>query len=436
MRALGYRAVDMLVDHYTRLPDLPVFSKATLPELQEPLPEQPAPDPLLRLTEVVKHAMLTNHPGFLAFIPSPSNFVSVIGDLLTSGYNLFAGTWLEASGAAQIELVTIDWLRQLCGLPDGTRGLFVSGGSVANLTALAVARERRLDGAPHPAARIYTSDQTHSSILRAVKLLGFQEHQLVKLPSDDSYRLNVHQLSKRIHQDRVQGLKPFAVVANAGTVNTGAVDPLLQLSALCRRDHLWLHVDGAYGAGGAISRKVRSQLAGLELADSLTLDGHKWLFQPYELGCVLVREGEALRQTFAVQAEYLTDLDPGPGEVNFCDLGIQLTRSFRALKLWLSLQTFGREAFEQAVDQGVAMCEWAQSHLQETGWEIVTPAQLAILTFAPREGEVKARPDLGVTTTMLRGRRVYRLCTIHPGSTREDVARRLKSLKFQPHPSE
>ena len=458
MRALGYRVVDILVEHFEQLRDKPVTRKTDRPtlekQLREPLPEQgtDAAQVLQRVEQVVfSNIMHLDHPRFFAFVPSPSNFVSVMADALVSGYNVFAGTWLEASGPAEIELVTIDWLRQLCGLPDSAGGLFVSGGSVANLTALATARHVRLrDNAQD--AIVYCSDQTHSSIDRGLRVMGFDPSQIHKLPSDEMYRLPLTDLQHAVAEDRATGKTPFCVIANAGTVNSGAVDPLPALAEFCRQEGLWLHADGAYGAAAVLCDKGRALLEGIALVDSLSLDPHKWLFQPYEIGSVLVRESRWLQETFHIMPEYLKDIVKGEEEINYCDYGIQLTRSFRALKLWMSLKTFGLAAFRQAVARGFTLTEMAEEALRKSAcWEIVTPAQMGIVTFrfvpesrVPSPAEIDAINQrivdqmiadgfAMVSTTSLRGRIVLRLCTINPRTTENELQETIQKLESFGH---
>jgi aromatic-L-amino-acid decarboxylase len=444
MRELGYRVVDVLVDHFEQLPAKPATRRVTRHELEarlrEVLPEHgtDAVDLLVQLErDVFGSIMHLDHPRFFAFVPGPSNFVSVMADALASGFNVFAGTWLEGSGPAQIELVTVDWLRQACGLPDSGGGLFVSGGSIANITALAVARHIKL-GEGWERAVIYCSDQTHSSIERGLHLLGFRGGQLRKIESDDGFRVDLVALERAVEVDRAQGLLPFCVVANAGTTNTGAVDPLPALARYCRREGLWFHVDGAYGAPAVLCDRGKRLLAGLEFADSLALDPHKWLFQPYEIGCVLVRDAGWLRRAFHILPEYLVDIEGREGEVNFCDYGIQLTRGFRALKLWLSLKAFGAVAFRQALDRGFELAERAEMVIRQLpDWELVTPAQLGIVTFryappgvAPHQLDRLNRALIGamtadgfamVSSTALKQQTVLRMCSINPRTTEADI---------------
>jgi aromatic-L-amino-acid decarboxylase len=451
MRALGYRVVDMLVEHFENLREKPVTRKAgraALEErLREPLPETGA-DPFRLLDQlqhdVFGHIMHLDHPRFFAFVPGPSNFVGVMGDTLAAGFNVFASTWLEASGPAQVELVTIDWLREACGLPSSGGGLFVSGGSMANITALAVARHVKL-GTHVDDALVYCSDQTHSSVARGLRVLGFQPHQLREVASDDRFRLDLGALAEMVQNDRLAGRVPFCIVANAGTTNTGAIDPLPELADYCQREDLWLHVDGAYGAAAALSTRGRALLEGLGRVDSLTLDPHKWLFQPYEIGCVLVRDARWLTAAFSMYAEYLDDAEAEEHEVNFFDRGIQLTRGFRALKLWLSFKVFGRSGFEAAINRGFDLAEKAEAEIRGLeDWEVATPAQMGILTFryappslTPEErnrrnqalvDQIIASGFAMVSSTELRGRSVLRMCTINPRTTADDVRETLRRL--------
>lgn len=450
MRAFGYLVVDTLIEHFDTVREGPARVKGVRPDLEsalrEPLPLQ-GTDPselVRRLNETVFSTMMhVDHPRSFAFVPNAGNFISTMADALASGFNPFVGTWFGGSGPAQIELVTIEWLRQLCGLPETAAGLFVSGGSIANLTALAAARHARL-GFDIKQATIYFSDQTHSCVERSLSILGFAPAQVRKLRSDCHFRLPIAALERELAADRALGRRPFCVIANAGTTNTGAVDPLPELARFCRRENLWLHVDGAYGAAAVICDRGRKLLDGLELVDSLSLDPHKWLFQPFEIGCVLLRDRHILKDAFRIMPEYLRDVHRFEEEVNFCDYGIQLTRSFRALKLWLSLKVFGLEAFRSAVERGFELAEIAEARLRDADcWQIVTPAQMGIVSFryvvpglsAAELDCINERIAARITesgfavlaSTTLLGRTTLRMCTINPrtsgGDIRETIAR-------------
>jgi glutamate/tyrosine decarboxylase-like PLP-dependent enzyme len=444
MRSLGYRVVDLLVDHFAgegeegtgRAP-----SRAELEaRLREDLPEA-GQDPHAVLdqveADVLPNTMRVDHPRFFGFVPGPNNFIGVLADALAAGFNVFSGTWISGAAAAQVELVVIDWLRELCGLPDTARGLFTSGGSMANVTALAAARHAVLDDEVTDAVA-YCSDQTHTSVDRALRLLGFGPDQLHRLPADDRFRLDPNALRDAVRADRADGRRPFCVVANAGTTNTGAVDPLPALATVAAEENLWLHVDGAYGAAAVVCERGRERLAGLDRADSLTMDPHKWLFQPFEIGGVLVRDERHLRRAFRLEAEYLADAVGEADEVNFSAYGIQLTRSFRALKLWMTLKVFGRKHVAAAVRRGFERAEQAERLLHDRDdWAIVTPAQMGIVTFrcVPdgwTEEEIDAlnrrlapalseEGEMFLTKTSLHGRPVLRLCPINPRTTDADL---------------
>src|SRR5436190_8705507 len=388
MRQLGYRVVDILVRHFADGRDEPVGAKGTPGDLIARFADGPPEGPtdmrqlLSRLEkDVFPNNLHVDHPRFFAFVPGPGNFVSTMADALASGFNVFNGTWLGGSAAAAIELNVIDWFRGFCGFPESAGGLFVSGGSAANLTALHAARAATL-GDRTEGATIYFSDQTHYSVERALRVIGFSPGQFRKIPSNDSYRLPVESLRDAIRADRSAGLRPFCVVANAGTTNTGSVDPLPELADLCATEDMWLHADGAYGAASVLCERGRQKLAGLDRVDSLSLDPHKWLFQPFECGCVLARDAAQLKSAFQLMPEYMRDVHRNTAETNQADYGIQLSRGFRALKVWLSINTFGLAAFRDAITRGFELAEFAERELRSRPiCEIVSPASMAIVAF-------------------------------------------------------
>jgi len=414
MRRLGYKVVDRIVDHLGELRDLPPIRVGDAEELRAavggPPPEEPGePEAALDalFEQVLPFVQHPDHPRFFARIGSPSNYMSVLGDLLASGFNVFTGSWTGGSGPSTVELVVVDWLRSICGMPEGSEGVLVTGGSVASLVGLAAARTARGPGV------VYVSPEGHGSVARAARLLGLQTRVLPALTAD------------AVRAAAKEDDAAMCVAATAGTTSTGAVDPLEDLAEL----DLWLHVDGAYGAPAVLTERGRAALAGLERADSLVLDPHKWLFQPYEIGCVLVREPELLERTFALSGVYLRDTMGG--EVNFRDRSVQLTRGGRALKLWLSIRVFGLAAFRDAIDHGIALAEHAEALLRERpGWEVVSPAQLAIVCFR-RDGDDELQTRLAAamvadgfaapSTTEVDGRVALRLCTINPRTTFNDV---------------
>ena len=444
MREFGYQVIENLIEYYETRREKPVAEMldydALDAMLREPLPKTGTPwrDVLAQFErQVVDTSNRVDHPRFFAYIPLANNFVSVMADALAAGYNVFNAVWLQGPGAAQIERLTVDWLRQIFGLPARAGGTFVSGGSVANLTGLAVARQIVLAGDMRNAVA-YCSDQIHFAISRGLRVLGFAPEQLRKISSDENYRLSIVKLEEAVAADRAAGKRPFCVIASAGTTNTGAVDPLETLADFCEREKLWLHVDGAYGAPAMMTARGERALAGLERVDSLALDAHKWLFQPIECGIVLVRDRRWLAQTFKETSEVLKDVQLEGEEINFMYQGIQLTRQFRALKLWMSFKVFGLDAISQAIDAGFDNAEKAETLLREAGcWEIVTAAQMAIVTFRyrPKDGD-EARANrvthdlVGrlledgyafASGTQLREKTVMRMCTNNPRTTIDDL---------------
>ena len=382
------------------------------------------------------------HPRFFAFVPSPNNLVSGLADLLVSVHNPFAGNWLEGSGAQTVERVLTDWLRREIGLPASCGGIFLSGGSLSNLTALVAARHCRFGEEDWRRGTLYVSDQAHSSVIRAARILGFAHDQVRVIPADEKFRLPVALLQAAMHADQDAGRVPFCVVGTAGTTNTGAVDPLRAISRICRDNQAWLHVDGAHGGAAVLCPEGKEALDGLDLADSLTLDPHKWLFQPFASSCLLVRDQTHLRRAFHLSAEYL---EAAEGGWNLFDYGPELSRPFRAFKLWLSLQVFGASAFRQAIAHGFHLARYAEQCVRRLpDWEVVTPASMAILTFryAPagtssdRLDQLNrivadhccARGNAFVITTRIQAKTVLRLCTINPRTTEADIASTIEEL--------
>jgi glutamate/tyrosine decarboxylase-like PLP-dependent enzyme len=456
MREIGYRTVDLLIDQLTD-PAIPAMRRGAGTELRRRLsaPPSAAPrrwDELLDLLErdVLAPMSRLSHPGYFAFIPASSTFPGALGDLIASALDIDAGSWMSAAGPSQLELVVLDWFKAWIGYPDEAAGILVSGGSAANITALACAREA-LVGAMSDRVVAYVGDQTHSSIARAARLLGFRPDQVRVLPTDDSHRLRLDALIGAIDADRQAGLRPLIVAANAGGTNTGAVDRLGDLAEICRQRGLWLHVDAAYGGFAALSERGRAQLAGIELADSVTLDPHKWLYQPIECGSLLVREGHLLREAFTINPDYLADYKGE--EVNFSDLGLQLTRTSRALKVWLSINYFGLDAFRQAIDRAIDLAHSAERQVRDSpSLELISPASLGIICFRrsfedAKDEEAITRLNVElvrqfeatgqglVSSTRLDGRYAIRLCVMNHTSGPEHVRDVLSWFASAPEPS-
>jgi aromatic-L-amino-acid decarboxylase len=444
MRRLGHAVVDRVVDRWAGLAGSPVGRTANRAEmerrLRDPLPRSGEPiEPLLERywADIEPFSLKADHPRFFAFIPSSPTFASVLGDWLATGCSVFQGTWLESAGPSEVELVVLDWIKECVAYPAGAEGLLTSGGSAANLMGLAAAREDLLDGRPEGVA--YLSDQAHTAVDRALRILGFPPESIRRLPADADFRLRTADVRDAIAEDRSRGRRPFCVVATAGTTSTGAVDPLPGLADLCAEEGLWLHVDGAYGAFARVTERGRRKLEGLERADSLVLDPHKWMYVGFEAGCVLVRRPGILSSTFHVLPDYLQDTAARSGEVNFADLGLQLTRQARAIKLWLSMKHHGLASLTSAVDRTQDLAELAGQRVEaEPDLELVAPPSLGIVVFRfvgdsglpdaeldeRNEAIVAALLEGGrsvLSSTRVRDRYVLRMCPLNYRTSAADV---------------
>ena len=453
MRAIGHRTVDRLVE-WLADPSVAAYADPAPAGLRARL-AQPARNEardyaaLLDevFTEVVPHMVRNDHPGAFGFVPGCTTWPGALADLVASALNVEASTWLIASGPIALELAVIDWFKEWLGYPKLAAGILTSGGSAANLTALACARERAA-GAGSEDLVLYFSDQTHVSLARAARVLGFRTDQVRVLPTDPSFRLRLDALEGASGCDVAAGRVPFAVCANAGSTSTGSVDPLGDIAAVCREHGLWLHVDAAYGGFAVLADAGRAALAGIELADSITVDPHKWLFQPFECGCVLVRDGRALPDAFHLSPDYLTDCEVA--EVNLYDYGLQLSRCWRALKVWLSVGTFGLAAFRSAIADTLALAEHAAARIEASEvLELVAPASLGVVCFRRRvagsEADAAAAnaalveaanrsSGVFMTSTRLRGHYALRLCILNHTTSRADVDAALDLIERAPLP--
>lgn len=452
MRRLGYQVVDSIVDRWASLGEGPAWQFGDRRQLEPlvagPPPEEGQdPDLILRrvMEDVLPKAGRIDHPRFFAFIPSSPTWPSVLGDILATGFNVFQGTWLESSGPSQVEVVVMDWFRDWLGFPEGGGGLLTSGGSAANLGAMVTAREWA--GNP-PNPTIYMSDQGHSSLERAARIIGIPSENVRKIATDERFRMEVGLLRRVLEEDRASGMTPLCVCANAGATNTGAIDPLESIADLAREEGLWFHVDGAYGGFAVLAPGAKDALQGIERADSLTLDPHKWFFQPYETGCLLVRDTRMLEDAFRILPEYLQDTELGKEHVNFADRGIQLTRGFRALKIWMSVQILGLKAFRDGIQTGIDLAVEAGKFIGDSvDLEMTGPSSLGIVCFRFRPPEVEMTAealegmnlsiqeeivDSGLammSSTRLRGTFSLRLSILNYRSTWEDVRETLESVQ-------
>ena len=455
MRAIGHRTIDALVDAIAAIEDQPVMSRVPAAPMRErldappPSAARPYQEVLAQVfADVVPFCAHTGAGGYMAFIPGFPTWPSAMGDLIASALMMDCCWWAGGAGGSQLELTVLRWFADWLGYPATASGILVSGGSAANMTALACARERRV-GAMRDDLVVYVSSQCHSSIARAARALGFRPEQVRVLPVDRSFRVRVDVLEQAIDADRAAGRLPLAVCANAGSTNTGVVDPLPALADLCAAQGVWLHVDGAYGAFAAITERGRRALAGIERADSITLDPHKWLFQPFECGAILVREPEGLNRAFEITPEYLRDVETHE-EVNFSDRGLQLSRFCRALKVWMSVQTFGLDAFRKAVDGALDLAHEVAARVEASPeLELLAPVDLSVVAFRRKPaGEddetrleavnlalvaaVEAIGEALVSSTRLFGRTAIRTCILNPTTTAAHVHRVLDIIEKTP----
>lgn len=457
MRTYGYKIVDAIVAHFDTQDSKDPVVTATREEMDdlflENVPEE-GTDAYKVLDFVVENVLeksnVVSHPKSYSFVPGPSNYISAMADALATGFNVFSGGWAASPAATELEIVTINWLLKLFKFPNKKGGgIFTSGGSMANLTALVTARRQKC-GDDFSKAIVYMSNQTHSSNIKALKTIGFKKEQVRLIPVDSDYKISINKLKNAIARDRIEGLKPFCIIANAGTTNTGSVDQLEDLAKLCKAEDIWFHVDGAYGGAAILSETGAKLLKGIQKADSLTIDPHKWFFQPYEMGCLLVRNHKWLSTMFSEKPEYLRDIEGNTSEINFYDHGIQLTRRFRALKFYMSIKTFGLNAFRSAISYSIDLAEQVEAELRQSSrWEIISHATLAVINFRYNPIEksysekeldqlnqdiskrIMASKKALLVTTVLQDKVVLRMCLINPRTTLNDVNETLEQcLQF------
>lgn len=452
MKEYGYKIVDLLASHFDNLSSQKVSCLADRKQmdalLHESIPyDATPPNEVLNhvIDNVLSNTDLPTHPKFFSFVPSPSNYISTMADTIATGFNIFSGGWSASPAAAELEIVTIHWLLEMFNFPvKKGGGIFTSGGSMANLTALATARRLKC-GHDFSKAIIYLSDQAHSSNIKAIRILGFKKSQVRIIPTDMEFKMSLNKLKNCIAKDKLEGYQPFCIIASAGTTNTGTVDPLDEIASICEIESLWMHVDGAYGGAAILSDKGKEYLKGIEKADSLTVDPHKWFFQPYEIGCLIVKDHKWLSKTFSEKPVYLRDIEGNESEINFYDHGIELTRRFRALKFYMSVKTFGLDAFSKAIQYSISLTEELESFLRKSHkWEVISPATLAVINFRCNpinsdlseteldklnqyiSKEIIASRSAVLVTTILQDQVVLRMCLINPRTTFIDIMETIK----------
>jgi aromatic-L-amino-acid decarboxylase len=451
-RAAMHRVADLVADYLEHVGDYPVLPRVRPGDVRASLAAVPPrdPEPLDAVLDDYKRLIEPNvthwnHPGFMAYFGITGSGPGILGETLAAGLNVNAMLWRTSPAATELEEIVTDWLRQMIGLPEQFRGHINDTASVSTFVALAAARdrapgleirERGLAGrADIPALVIYASEQSHSSVDKAVIALGLGLANLRKVPVDAAFRMDPVALEALIAEDRVHGRLPIAVVATAGTTSTTSVDPLEAIAEICRREAVWLHVDAAYGGAAAICPEFRPLFDGMEAADSVVVNPHKWLFTPVDCSVLLVREAAALRNAFSLVPEYLrTDEE---GVTNLMDYGIQLGRRFRALKLWMVIRAFGvsglRDRIRLHCELAKELAGWVRA---EPGFEVVAPVPFSVVCFRVVRGasgeeqdrvnekvlaEVNAAGPVFLSHTKLGGRLVLRIAIGNLRTTRRHV---------------
>jgi aromatic-L-amino-acid decarboxylase len=373
-----------------------------------------------------------NHPGFFAYFAVSSSTPGILAEMLSAAFNVNGMLWRSSPAATELEMVVLDWLRQMMGLPAGLFGVIHDTASSSVLVALAAAREavpgleaRRRGLAGQARLRMYATDQTHSSVEKAAIVLGIGQEGFRKIPVDDEYRMDPAALAGAVAEDRAAGWTPFAVAATVGTTATTAIDPIPAIADVCARERLWLHVDAAYGGSAAVVPEMRSVLEGCERADSLVVNPHKWLFVPIDLSVLYTRHPETVRSAFSLVPDYLRTPEDAVAP-NLMDYGVSLGRRFRALKLWMVLRAFGTEGIVERIREHLRLAAALRSWIEgDPGFEMVAPSRFSLVCFrarfagrSPAEEDalneavvdaVNATGEAFLAPTKLRGRTTIRL---------------------------
>jgi glutamate/tyrosine decarboxylase-like PLP-dependent enzyme len=388
--------LDDMLDHLAHIREKPAWREmpaSVRSQFAEPLPLEPqAADAVYRdfVRNVLPYPNGNIHPRFWGWVQGTGTPLAMLADMLASGLNPHMAGFNQAP--ALVEQQVLEWLRELMGMPPGTSGVLTSGATVANLIGLAVARHAKAGfdvrdeglAGDHPRLVVYCSSEAHACAQRAVELLGLGRRSLRTIATNPEFRMDVSLLRRAIAENRERGLRPICVIGSAGTVNTGAVDDLKAIAQVCAEEDLWFHVDGAFGALARLSPELAHLVAGIESAGSMAFDLHKWMYLPFEVGCVLVRDAEMHRATFALKASYLPEATRGvtAGGLPFGDRGIDLTRGFKALKVWMSMKAHGVRAMAGLIEQNVRQAKYLARLIErEPDLELLAPVPLNVVCF-------------------------------------------------------
>lgn len=405
-RCYGYQVVDWIAEYFAHIDDYPVLSQVKPGEvkgqLQAEFPE--TPEPMLEILNDFEDVIMPgithwNHPSFFAYFGITGSTPGILGELLSAALNVNGMLWKTSPAATELEELTLDWLRQMLGLPAGWRGVILDTASMSSLIAIAAAREalgldirhKGMAGRPElPRLRMYTSEQAHSSIEKGAITLGIGQDGVRKIPTDDTFRMNPEALARAIKEDIAAGWRPFCVAATVGTTSTTSIDPVPEIAEICRTHNLWLHVDGAYGGMAAVVPEMRHVLAGCELADSIVVNPHKWLFTPIDCSAFYVRDPDILKRAFSLVPEYLKT---GEDDVtNYMDWGVQLGRRFRALKLWMVIRYFGHEGLAARLREHIRLGRLIADRVDaDPDFERLAPTPFSTVCFRARPRDLAER---------------------------------------------
>lgn len=397
VRELGHRMLNDMIDYLSSVRERPVWQPVP-PKVKQcfsrPLPLEPSALESVYgdfKQQILPYPTGNIHPRFWGWVMGTGTPVAMLAEMLAAGMNSWVGGFDQSATLVEEQVLT--WLQEMLGFPEGTSGVLTSGCTMANIIALTVARHAKasfdvrkqgLQNHTHAPLVVYCSSEVHSWAQKAVELLGLGDNALHRVPVDSSFRMEIAALRAAVLSDRKDGKAPFCVIGTAGTVNTGAVDGLSELAALCRDEQLWFHIDGAFGALAALSPNWRDHVAGLNLADSIAFDLHKWMYMPFEAGCVLVRDREAHHSTFVLTPSYLSSQGRGvaPRAPEFAARGIDLARNFKALKIWFSIRTHGALKFGRLIEQNIEQAHYLAALIEkEPGLELLAPVELNVVCF-------------------------------------------------------
>lgn len=449
MLRMGEACVRAVVQHIVALPNSPRSNLVNAAEISRSLREPPPENgtafetllPFL-MEKVIPLSINAAHPTYMGYIPGGGLFPSALADLLSTATNRYVGAWFAAPAAARLETNVLEWFAQWMGYPASARGITTTGGSLACFSAIATARKHLLDDDISRGV-MYASNQTHHSLMKSAMLAGISERNIRLLEVDQNFRAIPERFDDAIKADLQKGLKPFLLIGNAGTTNTGTIDPLVELAEIGRKHSLWYHIDGAYGGFFNLCEAGKRKLAGIALSDSIVLDPHKGLFVPYGCGSLLVKEGELLRRAHMLTADYMQDQFTPEGEINFTDHSPELSRSFRGLKVWLPLKLFGVQAFRENLAEKLRLAQWLYHRfLEEPGFECLAVPDLSVIAFRyrPQRGNVdefnrrmlKHINDSGklfLSSTLLNGEFVIRACVLSFRTHQAEVEEAFTTIK-------